>query len=71
MKLWVGWDGSWVVARTKLVAQWDGETKYLAPRRGQCLDLGYSGDMGMLFGRLRLKMYEVVRVDVTIRKAKR
>jgi hypothetical protein len=69
VKLWVGWDGSWVLSRQKLVVQHDGDVKYLAPRVGMCMDLGDGYAPQTLFGHLRLKKYDTVRVDVTVRRA--
>ena len=64
--LYIGWDGSWVVATSRLRKTLDkhNNTYYLAPPPGeQCVDIP---EAGLVFGWLGLKKYEVACVDVRV-----
>ncbi len=75
MKFYLGYDGSYVMSRRKLVPRIDGDTRYLSytgNKRSQIYDLGENPSAAeMLLGPLRLKMFEVVTFEIKPRKPRR
>lgn len=68
--LYLGWDGSYVLSRNRLYRRRSGDREYLIPDRlAGLLDLGGIGVAAgcSLFGGLKLKMFEVVRMEITTR----
>ena len=68
--LYLGWDGSYVLSRHRLHKLWDasGQNHYLAPiaKGAKCIDIGDDG--AIAFGNLKLKKFEVVRLEITARR---
>ncbi len=68
LRLYLGYDGSYVLSKYKLKKFKDVENDYLATgRKHSCVDISES-DMRILLGRRKpLKMWEVVRLEITVK----
>lgn len=69
MRLYLGYDGAYVLSRYKLTVHNDGECDFLSTAKtNSIVDVGCSG---ILFGKLKLKMYEVVKLDVKVKRRRK
>lgn len=68
MTLYLGFDGDYVLSRTKLYKHKDWDARhswhYLAPRRGKCVSIS-EYEARKILGPLKLKKFEVVKLAVT------
>lgn len=71
MTLYLGYDGAYVFSRKPLFKKdADKEYPYLAPRTGRCFDI-QPHDADHVFGHLKMKKFEVVRLEVRVPKRAR
>lgn len=72
--VYLGWDGAYVMSRLPLVVKHDkhNDLPYLAHkgrRKYQTFDMGREGQI--VFGHLKLKMFEVVKIEFATAKVVR
>lgn len=66
--IYVGFDGSYVLSLSPLVKRFDksGGNYFLSPFKGKCLDIQ---DGTLIFGVLGLQMFEVTKLEVTVKES--